>query len=120
MSKGIKAPKQGQVFKIKVNDIDENNHVISGEHFCIVITPDSLNNILNTASAVFVTSKERKGWGWRVPFKLTQGNPDITSYAITEQIMTFDRKVFSKPIGFIRSTDLQNILLNIQEIFKTK
>lgn len=117
-NKNIQVPKRGQVFKIRMATSDRDGHVITGDHYGIVITPDLLNNAVQTAMVVLVTSRERPGWGWRVPFKLMQGNPDITSYAITEQIMTFDRKVLNNSVGFVRTVDLKKILQNIQEIFK--
>ncbi|MGI6394004.1 MAG: type II toxin-antitoxin system PemK/MazF family toxin [bacterium] len=116
--KNIQAPKRGQVFKISMATADRDGHVITGDHYGIVVTPDKLNKAVQTAMVVLVTSRERPGWSWRVPFKLLQGNPNITSYAITEQIMTFDRKALNKPVGFVRAADLKIILQNIKEIFK--
>lgn len=116
--KNTQVPKRGQVFKIRMATADSDGHVITGDHYGIVITPDKLNSAVQTAMVVLVTSRERPGWGWRVPFKLIQGNPDITSYAITEQIVTFDRKALNNPVGFVRVADLKTILQNIQEIFK--
>jgi len=113
-----KPPKQGEVFKIKTNSFDGKGHVISGEHFCIVVSPDALNKIVQTVMVVFVTSRERPGWSWRVPFKLSQGDPDIISYAITEQVMTFDRKALRKSYGFVRTADIKQILVNLSEMFK--
>ncbi|MDX9804280.1 MAG: type II toxin-antitoxin system PemK/MazF family toxin [bacterium] len=106
------------MFKIKINSFDREGHVISGEHFCIVVSPDPLNKIVQTAMVVFITSRERPGWSWRVPFKLDQGNPDIISYAITEQVMTLDRKALKKSYGSVRSSDIKLILTNLVEMFQ--
>ncbi len=118
MSKKREFPKQGEVFKIKINSFDRQGHVISGEHFCIVVSPNPLNKIVQTVMVVFVTSRERPGWSWRVPFKLSQGNPDIISYAVTEQVMTFDRKNLKKSYGFVRPPDIKQILVNLNEMFQ--
>lgn len=120
MSKEIQPPKQGQVFKIRMSTADKENHVVTGDHYGIVVTPDALNKALQTAMVILVTSRERPAWTWRVPFKLIQGNPNVISYAITEQILTFDRKNLTQPVGFIRALDLKQILINLQEIFKPK
>ena len=118
MSQKREFPKLGEVFKIKINSFDREGHVISGEHFCIVVSPDPLNKIVQTAMVVFVTSRERPGWSWRVPFKLDKGNPEIISYAVTEQVMTFDRKVFKRSYGFVRPSDIKQILVNLSEMFQ--
>ncbi len=118
MSKKWDFPKQGEVFKIKIDSVGKQGHVISGQHFCIVVSPNPLNKIVQTVMVVFVTSRERPGWSWRVPFKLDQGNPDIISYAITEQVMTLDRKALKKSYGSVRSSDIKQILTNLVEMFR--
>lgn len=120
MPKQPKIPKQGEIFNIEMSETDENGHIISGTHYGIVISPDVMNAKLQTAMIVLVTSRYRAGWDWRVPFKIPKGNPNITSYAMTDQLMTVDRTVFCDSAGFVKASDLKVILGNIREIFKDK
>lgn len=120
MPKNTKTPKQGEIFRFKMSETDENGHVISGTHNGIVISPDWMNSRIQTVNVVMITSRERPGWDWRVPFQFIQGDPKITSYVMTEQILTLDRSFLKNPVGFIRSADLKKILTNIREIFKER
>ena len=92
-------------------------HEVKKTRPCVIISPDVMNNVLQTIIIAPITSTERK-IPTRVLIKSTaQSGLTNDSYAMLDQIKTIDKARVIKQLGTVSESEKQEITDRLQDLF---
>ena len=92
-------------------------HEVKKTRPCVIISPDVMNNVLQTIIIAPITSTERK-IPTRVLIKSTaQSGLTNDSYAMLDQIKTIDKARVIKQLGTVSESEKHEITDRLQDLF---
>ena len=92
-------------------------HEVKKTRPCVIISPDVMNNVLQTIIIAPITSTERK-IPTRVLIKSTaQSGLTNDSYAMLDQIKTIDKARVIKQLGTVSECEMQEITDRLHDLF---
>ena len=81
---------------------------------CVVITPDEMNNNLNTVMIVPITSVSRNQSIY--PTRLYMENSQCKGYLVIDQIRTIDKSRLYKSCGSLKKNEIQQLKKILEEM----
>lgn len=92
-------------------------HEIKKTRPCVIISPDVMNNVLQTIIVAPITSTERK-IPTRVLIKATPQSGLVNdSYAMLDQIKTIDKMRVQRQLGTVSDSEEQDLTDVLQDLF---
>lgn len=104
------APSRGEVFLVSLDP--SKGHEIRKARPCVVVSPDELNQRLNT----FIVAPMTTG-GHAYPFRLACRFEGKDGFVVLDQLRTVDRGRLVKRLGRITSVTLTKALAGLREMF---
>jgi len=86
-------------------------HEIKKSRPCVIISPNEINNNINTIIIASMTTKSKK-YPTRVPIKFIKK----TGFIIIDQIRTVDKKRLIKKLGKVEKNTINKIKKTIKEM----
>ena len=105
-------------FDIVLVNLDPTvGHEVKKTRPCVIISPDVMNNVLQTIIIAPITSTARK-----IPTRVliksaVKSGLANDSYAMLDQVKTIDRKRVIKRLGTISESEKQEITDTLHELF---
>lgn len=105
-------PRRGDVYLVALEPA--KGREIRKSRPCLVVSPDELNDHLNT----FIVAPMTTG-GHPYPFRVSCRFADKRGFVVLDQIRTVDRARLARRLGRISSSTLKTSLETLQEMFTT-
>jgi mRNA interferase MazF len=87
-------------------------HEIKKTRPCLIISPDEMNDNLQTITIAPMTTKSHK-----YPTRVRVDFQDRTGWIVLDQIRTLDKKRLSKKLGAVDRKTIQKVKAVIKEMF---
>lgn len=105
-------------FSIVLINLDPTvGHEVKKTRPCVVISPDEMNNVLQTIIVAPITTTD-KTLPTRILIKATdQSGLKDDSYAMLDQIKTIDKRRVQKQLGTVSESEKLNLTATLQQLF---
>lgn len=105
-------PRRGEIYWVDLNPVIGSEQ--GNRRPCLIVSPDALNRIarFNTVTVVPITSQ-----GNADATRLPVSAGEITGFAIIHQVRSLDKRRLEKLAGHVSSSELQPVLVRLQQYF---
>jgi mRNA interferase MazF len=103
--------KSGEVFRVALDPIKGSEQ--SGYRYCVIVSPDSINDNLNCVIIVPLTSSKRD-WPTRVDTNFLK----IEGQAMCEQIRAVDKLRLKDHSGSLNMLEIEQIKYTLKNLFE--